>query len=182
VVLTAGHCVDAAGGSASNLMVNGIKAKKFKAHPKWAKGAVDKAGFDVALVAFKQDLPGTPMGLASKTPSVGDAVTVIGYGMSMPGAVNTVNVRRMGTNTVAQTDMGQIIVNREQYSSQPIPLPGDSGSPLVDSESHVTGVCSQYLGPPAMSYYMAAYIDINDPEVRSGLREMAKDLGVSAPF
>ncbi|HZS15550.1 MAG TPA: S1C family serine protease [Candidatus Dormibacteraeota bacterium] len=82
---------------------------------------------DLALLTTAQSLPA--LGLASGTPSVGDAVVVVGSSVGLTRSVST------GIVSGFRSDGGRQLI---QFTA-PI-SPGNSGGPVVDSRGRVIGV------------------------------------------
>ncbi len=92
----------------------------------------------VTYLAHRSELPrfaSLPLG---STPSIGEAVWIVGYGESDTAAVADVQWATAGTvSTVSTAEDGTPVFGVE---SQNRPRPGNSGSPVLDDQGYVIGM------------------------------------------
>lgn len=122
-VLTAGHCVD--GGSVS-FEVGGFKynAQQIKRHEYYGGGNSN----DVALVILSQTVNNVaPMPIATKAPSVGQNIVLVGFGNTYEGSGNY-GTKRMGNNTISQVGNTTFSFNGSTNGKSNV-CNGDSGGP-----------------------------------------------------
>jgi hypothetical protein len=102
-------------------------------HPAYAGGSLS----DLAVVRLAEEVPpdvARPMSLASTAVQVGDAVTLVGFGLLEPGNVSTIGRRRESTAIVSSMNGTTLEVERV-VDSHGVACHGDSGGPtLVGSD------------------------------------------------
>ncbi|MBU0608608.1 MAG: trypsin-like serine protease [Armatimonadetes bacterium] len=122
-VLTAGHCVD---GGSIRFEVGGYKynAAQVKRHEYYGGGNSN----DVALVILSQAVTNvTPMPIATKAPTVGQNIVLVGFGNTSEGSGNY-GTKRMGNNTISSLGNTTLSFNGSSGAKSNI-CNGDSGGP-----------------------------------------------------
>ncbi|MCA9668600.1 MAG: S1 family peptidase [Myxococcales bacterium] len=132
-VLTAAHCVTSKTApypvlSQVRFYVDNFQGALYPAssvavHPSWAGQGNQN---DVAVVILNKDVSGvTPMPMASTKPVVGEAITLLGYGLTGAGQ-GQFGTKRIGTNTVNSVGNENL---RFLSTSGAMVCNGDSGGP-----------------------------------------------------
>ena len=117
-VLTAGHCV----GYSGYFKVGGqtYYSAKIHRHPSYGGGNYN----DVAVMILKQDVQGvTPTPIATQVPTVGQAITLVGFGKTSENG-GGYGTKRLTTNTISKVGSSTFSF----YGSKNI-CNGDSGGP-----------------------------------------------------
>jgi V8-like Glu-specific endopeptidase len=130
-VLTAAHCVD--GVSSATFKVGGktYSATKAVKHGSYVKAVLN--AYDVAVVVLAQQVTGVaPAPLSKTAPQVGEAITVVGYGITKSGLTDS------GTKRVAKNAVSKVYNQYFRYSGAGNGAgnvcQGDSGGPTFRQE------------------------------------------------
>lgn len=163
-VLTAGHCVTYNGTkkllspvvfihntSVKNGQLYGTKyqATQVVLHPSYSGGMKN----DIAVVRLGQDVAGgAPFPVATQAPSLGEQLTLVGYGATAWGG-QEFGVKRKASNVVGKVDSTTFIYYGTGGGKGTV-CSGDSGGPsfaVRGTEEVLVGVHSVTLGDPADS-------------------------------
>lgn len=129
-VLTAAHCVTTGWGNLSPIAFSltpsstVYASSKVSAHPEFMSNNVD-----IAVVRLQQVVPGVaPMPVATTPPTMGEQVTLVGFGVTSESADDSFGVKRKATNTIGKITSGEIVFYGTAGSNGNI-CGGDSGGP-----------------------------------------------------
>jgi V8-like Glu-specific endopeptidase len=132
-VLTAAHCVT---GGAATFKVGGATypVASMNAHPSYSPQVL--SANDVGIVVLAQAVGGiAPVRLAKTAPQVGEAVTIVGFGITGSGYINA-GTKRVTTNTVSAVK-AQYFSFSGAGGSKGNTCSGDSGGPTFRAEGGV---------------------------------------------
>ena len=210
-VITAAHCVHDTDGSSlylttgatANTMLRSGKATKVYVKGDMTPGAV--GADDVAIVTFATCTSTSVMSLAHTSPTIGDAVSVVGYGKTTfhddaaYASDNSDMTKHAGSSVVVANSRrykGTIMVGgfspeegAEQASTggRATPSSGDSGSPLI-TDGQLNGVLSfgyssnvEETKKNGVLRYFDGYVDVHHPSIRA-LIDMANKDGAEIPI
>jgi MYXO-CTERM domain-containing protein len=143
-------------------------------------------GNDVAVLQLKDPLSGvTPIDLdPSAIPSVGEPVTLVGYGRTDPSNPDSIGIRESVAAKVdhvgaEQSATGTFAVDGE-FSVDLGPCPGDSGSPALADSGAAIGVMSR--GNTATCAHMVySSVAAHADWLGSLVRDSATRLGIAPP-
>ncbi|WP_141733680.1 trypsin-like serine protease [Oligoflexus tunisiensis] len=199
-IVSAGHCVDGLDSedpaiylvtiNAEGQYVATAKAVSFAQHPNYSI-RLGVSPYDVSVINFEDDTAPAVSSLATRAPSAGDALTIVGYGNNVNEFDRWGNLtgsgagtKRVGTNEVGsvsggfinflglpeadgETDEGTLVSSGS----------GDSGGPLFVS-GKLAGITSGGgLRSDGRGGYVATskYVDINSRYVKSFFESELKD-------
>jgi hypothetical protein len=168
-VLTARHCVDRIG-------VYTVRSKRgdFQTTQvaRMGNGSVDDPN-DISLLVFDESLTGFNDEIypIADSASVGDAVTVVGFGCNSVETRSGAGVKRMGTNKVASKTDYLVLLTPKTSTSRAIigdanqagTCFGDSGGPLFVSRNgklEIAGVT--HAGGSYSAYYVSEFVNVAD--------------------
>lgn len=105
-------------------------------------------GDDIAILLLSNRLSVPALPTATRAPSVGSEVTIIGFGRTMPGVPDPddAGIKFIGTAEVTGIDTHLIQTEGESATCE-----GDSGGPLLDERGAVAGITSFGLDMECMS-------------------------------
>lgn len=106
-----------------------FEVEQVEFHPAYAGGSLS----DLAVVRLAEEVPSyvaRPMSLASAPPQVGDAVTLVGFGLLEQGDVSTIGRRRRSTSMVSSMNATTFEVERTT-DGHGVACHGDSGGPSL---------------------------------------------------
>ena len=112
-LVTAAHCIDPARRGAAEVRIIAVnratdrglvgadihRMTDYRLHPLWTP-TVESASYDIAMVLLDRVPPSTPRQIARAAPSVGQSITLVGYGRDDPARPNTSGVRRAAAATI----------------------------------------------------------------------------------
>jgi hypothetical protein len=143
-VLTAGHCV--VPGEAHYFLVDGKawSVRETQRHPLYS---TKHLGNDVALVVLDQAPPVKPVGISTRAPVAGQALTLVGFGDTGSDSVDS-GTKRVGSAVVASVGSTFFVIG--DGSGNPSNLcHGDSGGPslsVIDGVELQVGIHSAIEG------------------------------------
>lgn len=120
--------------------------KSIAYHPAYAGAAVS----DVAVVRISPPVRAeiaTPLPLAASAPQVGQAATLVGFGLSKADDASTAGTRRQGKNYVAQVDPTTFTFTDEN-AELGLGCVGDSGGPTLADIGGVSSILGIQAGVP----------------------------------
>ena len=147
-VLTAGHCVQPGGNHTFYIGGGSYKSNQVARHYQYSTTSSGGANYDIALIKLSSDPPVTPSMVASKAPFKGQALTLIGYGITQTGLSDS-GVKRIGYNKVDQITATQFTYSGASGSTSNV-CSGDSGGPAfttVDGQEVHQGIHSMASRP-----------------------------------
>jgi len=156
-VLTAAHCIQA--GQSHVFYVGSGSYSSASEHPHGSYNATTKA-HDIAIVKLASTPSGiTPSVISELTPSVGTALTLVGYGITATGATDQ-GTKRMATNTVATINSTKFRFDGTG-SGQGNTCFGDSGGPAFATLGGREVVAGTTVGgsSPCGSYGVDSRVD-----------------------
>ena len=152
-VLTAAHCIDSSSG---NFNAGGRNYA-------WSKAIVhsNPGTDDVAVVILNSVPPITPSPINTAAVSVGQNITLVGFGYTTNGGGNSQGNKYVGTNRVSS-----ITTNELRYTNDSNICNGDSGGPSfigdkvagVHSWGQGSGLCTDGMGADMRVDYYAEWI------------------------
>jgi secreted trypsin-like serine protease len=199
-IVSAGHCVeglDAANPALYVVTINAqgqyvatAKAVNFVRHPSY-NIRLGVSPYDVSVINFKADTAPAVSALATRAPSAGDTLTIVGYGNNVNEfdrwgdlTGSGAGVKRVGTNTVDSVSGGFIHFLGLPEANGKMDLgtlvssgSGDSGGPLFVN-GKLAGITSGGgLRSDGRGGYVATskYVDINSRYVKSFFDKELKD-------
>ena len=201
LILTAAHCLTGVDPSKDRLNIYQFALRKFtvRIHPSYVPYQNDLAIIEVPLQEDRDKLKGIkPLKLAKSPAEIGDSVTLIGYGEGhkyYKGEAlvhDNAGVKNKGFNVVAGFDNGRIVLKGLSYDVLKIygskeivsvALPGDSGSPLLNSNDEIIGVDStgsiEYISESEQVYNhqnaSSFYADLSNKTNRTWLGQVLNE-------
>jgi hypothetical protein len=129
-VITAAHCVTTGWSMLKPIAFSLTPSStvyasaSVSAHPEFMSNNVD-----IAVVRLQQVVAGVaPVPIATAPPTMGEQVTLVGYGVSSENADSTFGVKRKAQNTIGKITPGEIVFYGTSGSNGNI-CGGDSGGP-----------------------------------------------------
>lgn len=150
-VLTAGHCAEGVADTAGRFMINGVtyRTTKVYMHPNYNINQLgNDAANDIAIFKLETPVTGvTPSPIYRSSPSVGQLLTLVGYGYGGTGTSGSDGIygtKRVGTTPIDSVTP-RLITWDFTSNSESNTAPGDSGGPAfvtVGGVQYVAGVTS----------------------------------------
>ncbi len=172
VLLTAAHCVY------RKSFADDVKVMM---HPLYvASGEANR--MDLALIKFPKKMSDNVVQISPGAAKVGDAITIVGFGLNDAQNTSTSGIKRKGNNTLQNRSGGLLVfsglVRGDNDGLNSASASGDSGGPMFVDDKQV-GVTS--AGSIKANTKFSIYVDLHSDDSKSFFSQ-AQDAGFNIPF
>ena len=147
-LLTAAHCLMDKNGEVlapQNVKVGVTQeaALRIDVHPSYKSLLETDSDYDVGIVSVSDNPDRSVASFSRFQPSLGELVTLVGYGRGSPTDADEISEKRLGTNKISQFRGTAIFIDndsQESLTDHALLGPGDSGGGIFDTRGELIAV------------------------------------------